>query len=183
LVREVRSSKRARQFDAVDLAAATAARVTERHPELSSLAMQLAFSFKRASAFLVQQEESRFASTSSRTVAAVRVLTMIWMFEPVEARDIAVLSGSSRQAVSGVLLTLERDELITRERGVNSDRRLAPVSITEKGRALLDAILPQQNEADVEFFSALNEQDQAQLIALTDKLLSAAMHMPHNGAE
>jgi DNA-binding MarR family transcriptional regulator len=172
-LREVPPLRYVRQVESDDLAGVTAAKVTERHPELNAVAMQLAFNFKRAATVLVQREETRFAATTNRTVAAVRALTMIWMFEPVEARDLAVLSGFSRQAISGVLTTLERDGLISRQRGVNADRRLAPVSITKAGRELLDTVLPEQNDADSDFFSALSEQEQKQLIALTSKLIAA----------
>jgi DNA-binding MarR family transcriptional regulator len=174
LLREASSSRNARQVDSVDLAGVTAAKVTERHPELNARAMRLAFNFKRAATVLVQREEARFAGTTNRTVAAVRALTMIWMFEPVEARDLATLSGFSRQAISGVLTTLERDGLISRERGVHdADRRLAPISITDAGRGLLDTVLPQQNDADSDFFSVLSEREQKQLFTLTGKLIAA----------
>jgi DNA-binding MarR family transcriptional regulator len=173
VLRELPSNPSARQVDMPGLAGVTAAKVTERHPDLDAVAMQLAFNIKRIATVLVQREESRFTPATNRTVAAVRALTMIWMFEPVEARDLAVLSGFSRQAISGVLTTLERDGLISRERGVHRDRRLAPVSITEAGRELLDTILPQQNEADSEFFSILTEREQKQLFAITGKLIAA----------
>jgi len=170
---EVPPNRNARQLDMPSLAGVTAARVTERYPEVDSVAMQLAFTVKRAATILVQREEARFAPNGNRTVAAVRALTMVWMFEPVEARDLAVLSGFSRQAISGVLTTLERDGLISRQRGVHSDRRLAPVSITEAGRELLDSILPRQNEADADFFSVLTERERKQLSRLMVKLLAA----------
>jgi DNA-binding MarR family transcriptional regulator len=165
----------ARHIHAVDLEDAIASMVLNHHPDLSESALRLATNLKRAATVLVQREESAFLSEVNRSSAAVRALTMIWMFEPVEARDIARLSGYSRQAVSGVLTLLERDGLIVRERAASSDRRLAPVSITQAGRAFVEAIIPRQNRLEADYFARLSEVEQRQLASLLAKLIIGAV--------
>ncbi|MEN2738449.1 MarR family transcriptional regulator [Microbacterium sp. X-17] len=169
---------RARHVRAEELADVTASAVSQWHPEVNELPLRLAFNLKRAATALTQREESAFSGATNRSVAAVRALTMIWMFEPVEARDIAELSGFSRQAISGVLTTLERDGLISRERAVGADRRLAPVSITEAGRDLLGEVLPRQNLVDEDFFSVLDDDERQQLVALIGKVMAAQLADP-----
>jgi DNA-binding MarR family transcriptional regulator len=171
----VPGSVNAHQIRALDLENLMVSAVTDRHPEVSHVALRLAINLKRAATILLQREESDFLGVLNRSTAAVRALTMIWMFEPVEARDIARLSGYSRQAVSGVLTTLERDGLITRERGSSSDRRLAPVSITTGGRTFVEDVLPRQNVTEGRFFGALSESEQEDLGRLLAKLVTGTV--------
>ena len=56
-----------------------------------------------------------------------RVLYMIWLTEPVEARDLARFAGVSRQTTSTVLSTLEAARLVVRRQTSKTDRRLVSV--------------------------------------------------------
>lgn len=157
-----------------DLEDAIASAVTDEYPQVDESVLRLATNLKRAANVLLQREESQMLADANRSSAAVRALTMIWMFEPVEARDIARLSGFSRQAVSGVLTTLERDGLISRERGSSSDRRLAPVSVTDAGRSFVEHMIPLQNQIEAQFFDGLDEDERTQLARLLGKLATGS---------
>ncbi|WP_176460610.1 MULTISPECIES: MarR family winged helix-turn-helix transcriptional regulator [Nocardiaceae] len=154
-----------------DLEDVIASVVTDHYPHLDESALRLATNLKRAANVLVQREESEIFNATNRSSAAVRALTMIWIFDPIEARDISRLSGFSRQAVSGVLTTLERDGLISRERGSSYDRRLAPVSITDEGREFVEQMIPAQNGTEAGYFSALSDRERVQLTRLLAKLI------------
>ena len=172
-----------RSVHASDLEDVIASIVTSEYPHVDERALRLATNLKRAANVLVQREESEIFSATNRSSAAVRALTMIWMFEPIEARDIARLSGFTRQAVSGVLTTLERDGFITRERGSSHDRRLAPVSITDAGRAFVERVIPEQNNTEATFFSVLDEHEQRQLTVLLSKLIVHAVPTRHSESD
>ena len=63
-----------------------------------------------------------------------RVLFWLWLLGPLEPRQIAEVSSSSRASVSSALNTLERNGFVERRRGL-ADRRLVTVELTEKGRS------------------------------------------------
>jgi DNA-binding MarR family transcriptional regulator len=161
----------ARDVHSEDLEGAIASTVTHEFPELREEVLRLATNLKRAANVLIQREEAGLLHITRRSTALVRTLTMIWLFEPIEARDIVRLTGFSRQSVSGVLTTLERDGYIDRERGTSHDRRLAPVSISSKGRTMIELVIPKQNAIEADFFDSLTTEEQATLTELLAKVI------------
>ncbi|MER8073019.1 MarR family transcriptional regulator [Streptomyces sp. NPDC094034] len=161
-------------ISAKDMDAMLAATVTNGHPELSHDILRAATNLKRAATVLEQIETRMVHNTTGRTSAAFRVLVMTWAFGPIEAKDVSRLSGVSRQAVSGVLATLERDGLVGRERATKADKRLVPVTITEAGRDLVEGNLLRQNEVQQEFFGSLSSEEMQTLIELLSRLIVAA---------
>src|SRR5690349_3799845 len=95
--------------------------VSRRTRNVDPLVLKAATNLKRAATVLDQIEQRELHPFTGRTTAAFRVLVMIWAFGPVEAKDVARLSGVSRQSVSAVLANLERDELVSRHRAAKVD--------------------------------------------------------------
>ena len=150
-----------------------AATVTDDRPELDQEILRAATNLKRAATVLEQIETRNVHNTTGRTSAAFRVLVMTWAFGPIEAKDVSRLSGVSRQAVSGVLATLERDGLVSRERATKADKRLVPVTITDAGRTLVEDNLHRQNKVQKDFFGALSAPELQTLIELLSRLVVA----------
>lgn len=138
-----------------DLEDLLAAAITEQHPEADDAVLRAATNLKRAFNVLNQAEYSLLRESSGLTPAAFRVLFMIWCFDSISATEITRLSGVSRQGVSAGILNLERAGFITRTRS-GSDRRLAPIRITEEGARLVEAHLLPQNELHQTFFRVLS---------------------------
>ncbi|MDN5913628.1 MAG: MarR family transcriptional regulator [Pseudonocardia sp.] len=160
-------------ISAKDLDGMLAATVTSDRPELDQEILRAATNLKRAATVLEQIETRNVHNTTGRTSAAFRVLVMTWAFGPIEAKDVSRLSGVSRQAVSGVLATLERDGLVSRERATKTDKRLAPVTITDTGQQLVEDNLHRQNEVQKDFFGALSADELGTLIELLSRLVIA----------
>jgi DNA-binding MarR family transcriptional regulator len=160
-------------ISAKDMDAMLAAAVTHDHPELDREILRAATNLKRAATVLEQIETRLVHNTTGRTSAAFRVLVMTWAFGPIEAKDVSRLSGVSRQAVSGVLATLERDGLVSRERATKADKRLVPVTITTAGRELVEGNLLRQNEVQQEFFGGLSPEELQTLVTLLGRLVVA----------
>jgi len=154
-----------------DLEGFLADAVRRAHPELDQLVLRAATNLKRSFNILSQEEARHMHPLSGRTAAAFRVLVMVWAFGPIEAKDVARLSGVSRQAVSGVLSSLERDSLVNRERATKADRRLAPITITPEGAELVEEHLAPQNNAQRAFFSSLSSEELRTLVGLLAKLI------------
>jgi MarR family transcriptional regulator, organic hydroperoxide resistance regulator len=145
--------------------------VSRRSPDVDPLVLKAATNLKRAATILDQIEQRELHSFTGRTTAAFRVLVMIWAFGPVEAKDVARLSGVSRQSVSAVLATLERDELVSRERATKEDKRLVPVTVTTAGAELVEQHLTPQNKIQQKFFEGLEPDEVAILVQLLGRLI------------
>jgi MarR family transcriptional regulator, organic hydroperoxide resistance regulator len=153
---------------------AIAAAVLDGHPDIDAHVLRAATNLKRAATILDQTELQQLHSLTGCTTAAFRVLVIIWTFGPVEAKDVARLSGVSRQAVSSVLATLERDGLVHRERATKADKRLVPITVTGAGRALVDQHLGPQNKIQAAFFHALSSEELDIFVGLLTRLIVAA---------
>jgi DNA-binding MarR family transcriptional regulator len=159
---------------AADLERRLASAVAARVPGVDQRVLKAATNLKRAATVLDQVEIRDLHSFTGRTTAAFRVLVVIWAFGPTEAREVARLSGVSRQAVSSVLTTLERDGLISRERATKADKRLVPITITPEGAELVEQHLVPQNEVQQAFFEVLAPEELETLMDLLGRLIITA---------
>lgn len=77
-------------------------------------------------------------------------LWVIWVWKNPEARQVASESGLAKATLSGVLNTLESGRLITRKQS-KDDRRIILISLTAKGKKLIEKVLPEvgQNAKEV----------------------------------
>ncbi len=154
-----------------------AARLTQQVvPDLDDMAFHLGFSLSRAAGMHMQASESRIHRPKGWSWSAFRVMYIIWVFRQVEARDLARLSGVSRQATSSVLATLEGNGLIVRERDSRADRRLVSVRLSPKGLDAITEAFAAQHQLEREWFGRLTAQEQATLLELLDRLSSS--HSP-----
>jgi DNA-binding MarR family transcriptional regulator len=94
------------------------------------------------------------------------VLWIVWAWQPVETRDIASEAGLGKPALSGILATLEKRNLITRKKS-RDDARLVLVTLTDSGLQLIEEILPQVNTVELEITEAIESKN---LSFLTDLL-------------
>lgn len=106
-----------------------------------------AFNLFRVSTRLIQDLETNVHRPLGLSIAGFRILFTVWVFDALEPREIARLSGVSRAAVSGVLNTLERDGLAERSRE-QSDRRLITVRVTDAGEQLVREAYQAQNDRE-----------------------------------
>lgn len=130
------------------------------------------------SGLLVLRLATAFQQDSERSVH--RPLDLRWTgfstvfalstFGKLEARTLARIIGVSRQAVSLVITTLERDGFITREPG--EDRRTFVIQLTERGRSVAKEALTGQIGIANDWFGGLTPEELAQLTHLLERVLS-----------
>lgn len=99
-----------------------------------------------------------------------RVLYVVWVFEPVSARDVVEAMQLSRQTVSNTLRSLEADGLITRTRDAEQDARLITIRLTAEGRKSVEEALRQQLELDSAIFDVLSAEERTQLARLLTRV-------------
>lgn len=103
------------------------------------------------------------------TWAGFRVMNMLRFAGPMEVREVARVSGSSRASISAVLNTLERDGFVVRERDVR-DRRQVRVVLTDEGQVNLRVGIQDQADRDRAWFDALSPEQEHELGLLLELL-------------
>lgn len=110
-------------------------------------AMAVTSNLFRAANAVRNHLERTVLAKSDLTWTAFVVLWVVWIWEPIETRDIAAEGGFSKATLSGVLATLEGRDLVTRERSM-ADGRLVLVSLTPGGRRLMKKLFPEFNKEE-----------------------------------
>ena len=87
--------------------------------------------------------------------------------------ELAELSGVTRATMTGLVDTLERDGLVTREPDPQ-DRRMMFVKLTEKGQTTMKNLLPGHFKRMAMLMSALSEPERRTLVALLGKIVQQA---------
>lgn len=170
---------RATDVGGADFAQVAARLTMERLPDLDESAMRLGFALVRLGSAHTQRSEQQVHRRLGISWSGFRVLYIIWLFERLEARDVARLSGVSRQTTSTVLATLERGGLIVRERVSDEDRRLVSIRLTAAGAETVREACREQNAFDVGLFATLGTHEKQALLAALD-LIQAQLSVPHS---
>lgn len=102
------------------------------------------------------------------TPAQYFILSLLWEKDRMPFKDLAAASLTSRPTITGIVDTLEKKGLVTREPNPD-DRRSLLVSLTEKGRILRQAT-PTLETIFTSCCSSLTLSETQQLINLLQKL-------------
>jgi DNA-binding MarR family transcriptional regulator len=152
---------------------ARAVRTTqERRPDIDPRAIALSLTLARIAGTHQYQSERLVHRRRGWSFSGFRVLYMIWLTEPVEARDLARFAGVSRQTTSTVLSTLEAARLVVRRQTSKTDRRLVSVRLTARGRAAVNEAIGAQNAVESAWFSVLTGAEQEQLQDMLERVLA-----------
>lgn len=155
------------------MAGAHTLRETERHVDERLAGMQIDFQamavasnlFRAATAVRNHLERSVLAPHELSWSAFV-VLWVVWIWETSETREIAAEAGFSKATLTGVLNTLEKRGLAARKRS-KDDGRLVLVTLTSKGKKLMEQLFPLFNKQEQFVASALDLKTQ---VAAADAL-------------
>ena len=154
----------------------------ERRPDIDPRAIALSLALSRIAAAHQLESERLVHRARGGSFSGFRVLFMIWLTEPVEARGLARFAGVSRQTTSTVLATLESAGLVSRRQTSTTDRRLVSVRLTAAGRAAVDEVIGAQNLLEQQWFSALTVSEQDQLLGMLERVLGR-MHQLGEGLD
>lgn len=84
------------------------------------------------------------------------VLWVVWIWQPIETRQIAAEVGTSKASITGVLKTLEARKLLIRKQS-KTDQRLVLVTLTKSGERLMQELFPQFNQEESTITSVLSK--------------------------
>ncbi|AHH95645.1 DNA-binding MarR family transcriptional regulator [Kutzneria viridogrisea] len=158
------------QLDYVSFVDYAIDRVTAGGAAVDPVAMRLVLTLHRVTSALVYDVESGVHRPRGLSWPGFRVLFVLWLAGPLEAKRVAELSGMSRAAVSALVNTLERDGLVSRSRAEH-DGRAVTLALTPGGiESITDAYLA-HNAREQVWASALTGPEQRTLIGLLQKLM------------
>ena len=129
----------------------TERQVSERlsHMTLDFQAMAVTSNLFRAATAIRNHLERTVLAQHDLSWTAFVVLWVSWIWEPIETRQIAEEGGFSKATLTGVLSTLEGRGLVTRSKS-ETDGRLVLVTLTNKGRNMMDTLFPEFNANEKE---------------------------------
>jgi DNA-binding MarR family transcriptional regulator len=107
-------------------------------------AMAVTSNLFRAAAAVRNHLERSVLAPHDLSWTAFVVLWVVWIWEPIETRQIAAEGGFSKATLTGVLSTLENRKLAVRKKSSN-DGRLVLVELTPAGRRLMKELFPEFN--------------------------------------
>jgi DNA-binding MarR family transcriptional regulator len=142
-------------------------------PEIDSNAMRLVLTLHRVTSALVYDLESSVHRPRGFSWAGFRVLFVLWLAGPMEAKRVAELSGMSRAAVSALVNTLERAGLASRRRADHDGRAIA-LALTPAGHDAITEAFRAHNQREQAWAATLTETEQATLVGLLEKLMAGA---------
>lgn len=106
---------------------------------------------------------------SSRTISRSRFTVLMLLNrhpdQPANPADLAERAGVARATMTGLIDGLERDQLVLREPDP-IDRRMMVVRLTDKGRSLLDSMLPDYFRRVSALMSHLSAEQRKSLVSL-----------------
>nr|WP_314145468.1 MarR family transcriptional regulator [uncultured Rhodococcus sp.] len=143
----------------------TCARWAEFNPELDTSPMQVVAQIKRIVALLELAVEPLYADADV-TVAEVELMVPLrYATDPVTAVRLAELLGMTRAGVSKALGKLERRSFVERVQNAE-DRRSASITLTDKGKRVVDEVFPRELAAHGRLFDSLGARRERVLEAL-----------------
>lgn len=103
------------------------------------------------------------------SLAQLKLLLLIDRGGSIRATDITESLGQAPRTVTEAIDTLEREGLVVREPDPK-DRRAKRISLTEAGRAKLEAAAPYRDQFAREFFVDLSERERTELLRVLQRL-------------
>ncbi len=144
----------------------------QRYPDLDPLACEAYLTIRQVGDALKTAQEQRLTSQGI-SLGRFMVLAVLDRTpdQPLPASELAEAAGVTKQTVTSLLDGLERDGFVSRKQ-CTFDRRSVRVRLEEKGRKLLEQILPGMYRRQVEIMADLSADEQRELARLLRKVRS-----------
>lgn len=148
-------------------------RSTELADDLDHDAAWLVLALHRASAAVVYDLESTVHRPRGWSWSGFRLLYALWVAGPSETRHAAKVTGMSRQAVSALAATLERDGLLVRTPSPD-DGRLVSYSLTDEGTSRVQEAYRAHNQRERLWADVLDPDEREVVVSALRKLLNSS---------
>lgn len=149
----------------------------QRFPDLDPSACEAYLNLLRAGDEAYRKSEA-YLTEYGMTPGRFTVLMLLYdklsgECAPRTPAELAERAGVTRATVTGLVDTLERDSLVTRQHDAN-DRRMFRVRLTPKGVLALEGVLPGHFKQMAAQMASLSEHERKTLVRLLSKLAGQA---------
>ncbi|MEW9669991.1 MarR family winged helix-turn-helix transcriptional regulator [Ammoniphilus sp. 3BR4] len=142
--------------------------IIKRFPALETQPAEILLGLIQTSHEVYHELTSRLAQYGL-SQGKFRILLSLFEHErPLNPSELADYAGVTRSTMTGLIDGLEQDELI--RRGSLDDRRKVAIHLTEKGKQVMDTLLPLYATHTAQIMSELSKEEQHHLMGLLKKL-------------
>ena len=139
---------------------------------IDPLALAVASNIWRAAQELKSQMERTVLREYELTMASFSTIFILWIWGPLETRQIADSQNVTRGTVTSNITLLEKRGLCTRTQS-EVDRRLVLVELTSAGKTLIEQVFPLFNQGEKALVADLTEEEQETLADLLRKIVKS----------
>jgi MarR family transcriptional regulator, 2-MHQ and catechol-resistance regulon repressor len=137
---------------------------------IDELALAVASNIWRTAQMFKLKMERDILRAHELTFAGFSTLFIVWIWGPIETREIARSQAVTKATVTSTVSKLESQGFVKRRNG-KADRRLVTVELTGKGKRLIEWVFPKFNQGEVEVAKSLTEEEQDTLAHLLRKMI------------
>ena len=127
----------------------------------------------RAAAAVRRHAERTVLMEHNLSWGGFTALWVLWVWDEMETAKLAAECGLSKGTLTGLLSTLEKQDLVRRER-VEYDRRRVMVSLTDVGLAMIEDVFPRFNQFETEMAGGLADTEKDELARLLRQVINNA---------
>lgn len=127
----------------------------------------------RAAAAVRRHAERTVLMEHNLSWGGFTALWVLWVWDEMETAKLAAECGLSKGTLTGLLGTLEKQDLVRRER-LEYDRRRVMVSLTDVGLAMIEDVFPRFNQFETEMAGGLADTEKDELARLLRQVINNA---------
>ena len=131
----------------------------------------------RAANAVRNRMEREVLAPESLSWGGFTILFVLWVWGERETAQLADDCGLAKGTLSGMLGTLEKSELVSRERHAEDGRRVL-VHLEPEGRDLIERVFPEFNKYEAKFTADLDDEERAELARLLRRVTATADGVP-----
>lgn len=127
----------------------------------------------RAASAVRRQAERELLGPAGLSWGGFTILWVLWIWGEMETARLASECDLAKGTLTGMLSTLEKQQLVERRR-LATDRRRVVVSLTEHGESTIGELFPRFNGFEGEMTTGLDEDQKAELAQLLRVVITNA---------
>lgn len=127
----------------------------------------------RAAAAVRRRAERTVLAEHNLSWGGFTALWVLWVWGEMETALLAAECDLAKGTLTGLLGTLEKQDLVQRDR-VESDRRRVMVSLTDTGLATIEDVFPRFNDFEAEMADGLTDNEKDDLARLLRTVITNA---------
>lgn len=140
---------------------------------LDFLSLNAVSNIYRAAAAVRRRAERDLLSDYGITWGGFTILWVLWVWGEMEAAPLAAECNLAKGTLTGMLTTLEKQELVRRTQHPGDKRRVL-VALTEVGHDCIEELYPRFNRQETAFTAGLDDDEKVDLARLLRRVITNA---------